>query len=231
MITNSIHILSTKVLDEAIINQAASENIVIDCAAFIQIKPIETPGLKEKIEKAVEQNPYAIFTSTNAVDAVVKQKVQDLQLKIFCISGKTRKAVELNFPESTIVGDASYGAELVQKILNENIDSAVFFCGDRRLDTVPQALLVNSIRIEEIIVYETILTPQRIEKKHDGVMFFSPSAVESFLAKNRLKKTLPVFSFAGATHTKLKDISDTIIISKTSSEQGMFDTVKNYFYP
>lgn len=91
MITNSIHILSTKVLDEAIINQAASENIVIDCAAFIQIKPIETPGLKEKIEKAVEQNPYAIFTSANAVDAVVKQKVQFFNSKFFVFRVKPEK--------------------------------------------------------------------------------------------------------------------------------------------
>lgn len=226
---NLIHILSTKILDEAIIKQAASENILIDCIPYIQIKPINEPGLKEKISQAVEKAKFVIFTSANAVEAVSKQSQGNLPLKIFCISGKTKNAVEDHFPQSRIIEDAPNGAELAKKILNHNIDSAIFFCGNKRLDTIPKTFSENKISLEEIVVYETVLTPQKIEKDYDGIIFFSPSAVESFISVNRMGKNLPVFSFAGSTLNALQKNSEKIIVSNNPSEQGMLNVVTNYY--
>lgn len=229
MINGQIKILSTKILDEGIIQQAASKNIIIDCIPFIQIKTIDTPVLQREITKAIEKNDHIIFTSANAVEAVAKQFNTKQQLNVFCISGKTRKAVEENFPGSNIITDAPNGSELAEKIINSKIKSAVFFCSDKRLNTIPEKLSFENIVLDEIIVYETVITPQRIEKNYEGVLFFSPSGVDSFFSVNTPAKCPVAFSFAGSTYIALQPIIKEITVCQTPSEQGMLNAVIDYY--
>lgn len=225
-----IHILSTKILDDANIKSAASENIIIDCIPFIAIRAIDA-GLQQKISEALIKYRYIIFTSANAVEAVAQQLSDKPRLHIFCISGKTRKAVEENFPDSAIVDDAPNGAELAEKIIVYKINSAVFFCGDKRLNTIPDKLRDHNIQLQEIIVYETVLTPEKINKDYNSILFFSPSAVESFFSVNDPAVCKAAFSFAASTYQALLPIMNKIIISKTASEQGMLNTVIDYYKP
>jgi uroporphyrinogen-III synthase len=53
-----------------------------------------------------------------------------------------------------------------------------------RLDTLPAKLRENSIVIEEIKSYSTIFTPYPLNQKFSAVLFFSPSAVKSFMEVN-----------------------------------------------
>lgn len=59
-----------------------------------------------------------------------------------------------------------------------------FFCGNLRRNTLPNALQLASIKYAEIEVYETILQPQRISTPLDGILFYSPSGVESYFNSN-----------------------------------------------
>lgn len=225
----STHILSTKILDEAIIQQAASENIVIDCMSFIQIKTTDTTELQQQIVAALAKNEYVIFTSANAVEAVAKAVRAKPRLKAFCISGKTKKSVAENFPGSIVVADATNGADLAEKIIDHKIDNVVFFCGNKRLDTIPGALKAQQIELTEIVVYETQPTPHKIGREYDGVLFFSPSAVESFFSINNPAQCPAAFSFAASTYNALHSIIKEIIISQTPSEQGMLNAVIDYY--
>ena len=229
MIKKRIEILSTKLLDEAIVKQAASENIIIDCIKFIDIRPIDTSGIQQQIKGELAKNHYVIFTSANAVNAVAEQLSGRSDLKIFCISGKTRKAVEEHFPGSIIVDDAPNGSELAAKIIARQISSAVFFCGDKRLDTIPDMLSEKNIHLKEVVVYETVLAPQKIDKGYDGILFFSPSAVESLFKMNNVAQCPVAFSFAASTFNTLKSKVDEIVVSKIPSEQAMLNTVIEYY--
>ncbi len=62
----------------------------------------------------------------------------------------------------------------------------------------------NNVGIEEIIVYKTIETPQLILKKYDGILFFSPSAVQSFFLKNSISPRTKVFAIGNTTANALK---------------------------
>jgi uroporphyrinogen-III synthase len=62
----------------------------------------------------------------------------------------------------------------------------VYCCGTRRRKELPTLLREHGIRLTELIVYKTELNPQRIEGVFDGVLFFSPSGVESFFKANDL---------------------------------------------
>lgn len=229
MVDGQIEILSTKFLDGAIIQQAASKNIVIDCVPFIQIKTIATPELQQQIVTTLEEKDFVIFTSANAVEAVAQEFHTKPKLNVFCISGKTRKAVEGKFPGSSIIADAPTGADLARKIIDAKIQSAVFFCGNKRLDTIPNTLKAHQIKLTEIVVYETLLTPHKIEQDYNGVLFFSPSAVESFFNVNEPKECPIAFSFAASTYHSLQPIIKEIILSQTPSEQGMLNAVIHYY--
>src|SRR6476620_7914359 len=63
-----------------------------------------------------------------------------------------------------IAGLASNAKELADAILRANVNEVIFFCSDQRRDEMPDQLKINSIKVTEIAVYKTTLTPQKIEK-------------------------------------------------------------------
>ena len=64
----------------------------------------------QAIMAKLSQSDYVIFTSANAVNSVAAQVTAKTPLNAFCISGKTRKAVEQHFAGSRIIADAATGA-------------------------------------------------------------------------------------------------------------------------
>ena len=52
------------------------------------------------------------------------------------------------------------------------------------MDTLPEQLKTHGIPCHECLTYTTELTPQKLHKPYDGLLFFSPSAVKSFLKEN-----------------------------------------------
>ena len=44
------------------------------------------------------------------------------------------------------------------------------------------------MNLKEVPVYKTELVPKKIESILDGIMFFSPSAIKSFLKKKHIKQ-------------------------------------------
>ena len=88
----------------------------------------------------------------------------------------------------------------------------IFFCGDQRRDELPGLLKKNKIEVKEIVVYKTIATPKKIEKKYDGILFFSPSAVKSFFQKNKLDKQVMLFAIGNTTADEIKKFSKNKIV-------------------
>ncbi|MCC8142570.1 MAG: uroporphyrinogen-III synthase [Tannerellaceae bacterium] len=75
-------------------------------------------------------------------------------------------------------------------------ESYYFFCGQRRLNEIPERLSGAAISYKEVIVYETELTPQTLEKTYEGILFYSPSGVESFFSANHPGKATLFFNRA-----------------------------------
>ncbi|RZL44749.1 MAG: uroporphyrinogen-III synthase, partial [Pedobacter sp.] len=178
-----IRILSTKKL---LVNQKQfllNANLSVVEADFIAIHNKEV-----SIDKVHEN---LIFTSQNAVLSVLENLKSSetlallKQKNVFCVGLKTKQLLEENgFNVIAYTGYAADLAEIITLIYNK--EKFTFFSGNLRRDTLPEALKSAEIVFNEIEVYETIPTPQKINAAFDGILFFSPSGVESFLKHNKI---------------------------------------------
>jgi uroporphyrinogen-III synthase len=93
-----------------------------------------------------------------------------------------------------------------------------------RKETVPKALKAANVNFNEIQVYETTLTPQKIKKAVDGILFFSPSAIESYLMQNKIKNEI-CFCIGNTTAEALEKITRNIIIADQPSVENVIEDV------
>lgn len=177
--STGIRILSTKKLKvnqrQFLLNAGFS---VID-ADFIRVT--ELPF------RLTDINQNLIVTSQNAAKALAAHpEVQTIRRNpMFCVGSKTADLLDdLGF---TIQETADNAQELADVILNDYAgESFTFFAGNIRRNELPMALMEADVEMNEIEVYETELTPVEIAAAVDGILFFSPSAVEGYVRKNKL---------------------------------------------
>jgi uroporphyrinogen-III synthase len=230
---NKVQILSTKKIRDSFIKDAAQKNICIDEINFIDTKENISAEIRNRITDLSKKNITAIFTSSNAVNAVEKIVSKQTNWKIFCIEPATKKAIEKLFPDSSIVASAKDAAELAEKIIEDiSAKQVVFFCGNQRRDLLPNELAKHEISVEELVVYQTTETPQIVSKKYDGILFFSPSAVRSFFVKNNLEARTQIFAIGKTTADEVKSFSNnSIVISEIPGIENLIAEVIKYFSP
>lgn len=210
---SEINILSTRPLPASMLEEAEQNGIRIDLISFIHTEPVG--GLEQQLAELANKEIAAVFTSMNAVNALGSYNPK---WKIFCIGDATQAAVRRNFEKSTIAGTAPNASELAGVILNAGIKEIVFFCGDQRRAELPDKLRASDVSVEEIIVYRTVATPKKIEKNYNGILFFSPSAAESFFEVNTVNPYTVLFAIGSTTGNTIKKFTDNSVI--TSDSQG-----------
>jgi uroporphyrinogen-III synthase len=179
-----------------------------------------------------------IFTSQNAAQSVLLHpKCEELKSKnVFCVGLKTKALLEENgFNVVVYVDYASDLAEIITLIYSN--ESFTFFSGNLRKETMPKALAAAKVNFNEIRVYETTLTPQKIavpdpskgrEEKFDGILFFSPSGVESYLAANKIKNEI-CFCIGETTAEALEKTTRNIIVADQPSVENVIENVIEEF--
>ncbi|HVM88276.1 MAG TPA: uroporphyrinogen-III synthase [Puia sp.] len=229
---NKIHILSTRPLPEALIEKAAEKNILIEVISFIDTAAIINKDLKTNIASLANQSLTVVFTSMNAVEAVANYLNGNRpDWKIFCIGSATKKFVTSFFDEKNISGIAESASALADVIINQkNIASIVFFCGNKRRDELPEKLMQHKIEVKEIEVYKTFETAHRIKKPHDAILFYSPSAVNSFFSVNTIDNKTILFSIGKTTASEIKKFAvNKIIIADEPSKELLAEQAIKYF--
>ncbi len=228
---NSIHILSTRPVGKALIDEAALHDIFIDEISFIDTEELINPDTEKKIKQLSGENINAVFTSMNAVEAVRGLISSNSLWKIFCIGNTTKQLAEDIFGKEKIAGTAHNASHLAENISdNPQVKKVHFFCGDQRRDELPEILKENNIQIEEIVVYKTIETPQVISKKYDGILFFSPSAVQSFFLKNSITGNTKLFAIGSTTANALKPFTQQhVIIADLPGKKNLVFQAINFF--
>ncbi|HEY0677295.1 MAG TPA: uroporphyrinogen-III synthase [Chitinophagaceae bacterium] len=217
MITDKKKILSTRPLPQPLINDAASDNIDIDVISFIHTEALESNALASQLAELFTKKIVAVFTSMNAVEAITAFGFRDPEWKIFCIGDTTATLVRKHFG-NVIAGSAINASELADVILDAELREVVFFCGDQRRPELPEKLKSNNVAVKEVVVYKTTATPESLKKEYDGILFFSPSAVESFFAVNSLNNETVLFAIGGTTADTIRKFSDNPVI--TSERPG-----------
>ena len=177
-------------------------------------------------------NTNLIFSSQNAVLSLMEQNGWEaLKTKsVFCVGIKTKELLELNgFKVDVYMDYASELAEIITLIYNK--ESYTFLSGNLRKETLPQALKSEGITFNEIEVYQTKLAPFKIsdQEKFDGILFFSPSAVESYLTNNKIKNE--ICFCVGNTTAKTLELNKVknIVIAETPTIEEVIEEVIDYY--
>jgi uroporphyrinogen-III synthase len=220
--TKQINIVSTKML---LPNQ---KQYLFDA----NIHLIEEDFIETKIKnfELSKVNDNLIFTSQNAVQSILQHpKCNELKSKnVFSVGMKTKDLLTENgFNVIAYTGYASDLAEIISLIYSK--ESYTFFSGNLRRDVLPNTLKENGIVINEIEVYETNITSKKIKEKIDGILFFSPSAVESYLKLNTIKDEI-CFSIGETTAEALenKKTKNIIIAVKPTVENVIIEVIEHY---
>lgn len=199
-----------------------------------QIKLCETLGLNVKIEPAIRiqnrQNWQPVhdiidshrkfvlaFTSQSGVKAYqdfLKMGGQATSpLKIYAVGHKTAGAL-LSLGLNPIIPDQQNGVGLARKITDDFLNdqnllgaTVLHFCGNRRRDEFRQYLENSQINVRDVVVYETILEQMDLKNLSvDGILFYSPSAVQAFRDSGGFESELTAELFA-IGHTTGEELS------------------------
>ena len=232
MQSKNITILSTRPLSNATIEQAAAGNITIETIAFIRTEAVDEAYVKTAIKDLSAMQVTAVFTSMNAVEAVAAQlEDQEPSWKIFTLGTATTNIAKEKFRHSNISGGGENASALADRIIEEgNVKSVIFFCGEQRRDELPDKLHQHNIHVEEITVYKTMDLPHRLTKTYDGIMFFSPSAVESFFSSNTAPASTILFAIGDTTAAAIEQYApNKVITSDTPGKEALVDKVISYY--
>ncbi|MEZ7506184.1 uroporphyrinogen-III synthase [Flavobacterium sp. Arc2] len=217
-------ILSTKTLSEEQRQVFLDANFDLLEQDFIEIK--------NNLFELNKINNNLIFSSQNAVLSLMEQTGWEvLKTKpVFCVGIKTKELLEANgFTVDVYLDYASELAEIITLIYNK--ESYTFLSGNLRKETLPEALKSAGITFNEIEVYETKLAPFKIsdQENFDGILFFSPSAVESYLTNNKIKNE--VCFCVGNTTAKsleLNKVKNIVIAEIPTIEDVIIEVIAYY---
>lgn len=216
---SKIKILSTKKL-------TVFESSFLSDLDWIDEDFIQIELLKFDTDIAID---LLLFTSKNAVLSVLQNEKSDFlrQFPCVCVGEKTKDLLEENGFE---VFDFAHYAEDLTKIISEKYfnKSFLFFCGNFRRDVLPDFFNENKIEFHEIQVYKNVFSSQKINKKFDAILFFSPSGVHSFLEQNKISDEI-CFCIGTTTQEELKPYTKNIILSEKPTITSVLEAVKGYF--
>lgn len=215
--SKQISILSTKILSESQKKPLFEAGFSLLEKDFIatQIKPFDVKIIHDNL----------IFTSQNAVESILEHSdLEQLKTKkVFCVGIKTKNFLADNGFE--VIAYTGYAADLAEIItLIYKSESYTFFSGNKRRDTLPDALKEAGVIFNEIEVYETTLTPHKIKESVDGILFYSPSGIESYLKDNKLKNET-CFCIGDTTASALENSTKNIIVAHQPTIEDVIESV------
>ena len=206
------HILSTRPIDSALIEEARVQNIAIECISFIETESVQNDELIFQISELSKKRITAVFTSMNAVEAIHPFLINNANWQVYCIGHATKKLVAEHLSGASIIGVGNDALSLADTVAADKPELVYFFCGDQRRDELPNKLKSHGIRVEEIVVYKTMAREKKITTDYDGILFFSPSAVHSFFNGNTIGRNVLLFAIGNTTSNAIKKFSQNEII-------------------
>ena len=198
---------------------------------YVEYNAIQVDLIDFPIPKKI--TPALIFTSKNAVKAVL-QKLHNSQLdeaQIFCVGEKTAELLEASGLKVSLC--RNYGAELAEAIVSRYKDlEFTYFCGNIHREELPHILKENRIHLNMVEVYSTTYNVKKQSGEYDGVMFYSPSGVESYFKMNKLGKAV-AFCIGNTTASEAKKYTDKLVLAKKPSIENLIVQVVKYYksYP
>ena len=181
---------------------------------------------------------HYIFTSQNAVRSFLRacdnlplpeKRVEAKSKDCYCVGRKTAALLTEN--DFKVYKTAKNSKELAEYIVRNNpADSYQFICGNRRREELPRILSENTIRYKEVVAYDTSIIEQHFDNIFQGVLFYSPSGVESFASVNDLSKST-AFCIGTSTEREALQYTSSTVVAEEQRIESVLESSVNYFYP
>jgi uroporphyrinogen-III synthase len=229
---NNTKILITGDISGFLLKEVIAGGIDVDVIPFIQTKTTIAKKARQQIKELSTLPTIVIFTSSNAVEAINACLLNKKpNWKIYVVGNSTASLVKKFFQEGSLTAIADNAVALAEKIISDknSINEVYFFCGDKRRDELPALLAKNNIVVNEIKVYTTTILHHKIEKDYDGILFFSPSAVEGFFSGNVINKKTVLFAIGDTTAGEIKKFSNNeILISDKPEKKALVEKMISF---
>lgn len=215
-------IYSTKKLSEAQ-KKTVDRSIKVLDSDFIKIRYNRIPA---KVMK--QQHENVVITSKNGVEAILNSFTKDeIKFKnIFCVGRRTKKLIENSIGKVTYV--AKNALKLAEYIAKEtDIKTVTYFCSDLRLDVLPSYLQENDVVVNEIEAYKTMLSAVKIAASVSGVIFYSPSGIESYLTENSTDKI--AFCIGETTAVAARKHFENVLVASMPDVESVLALVHSHY--
>jgi hydroxymethylbilane synthase len=216
------NIYSTKKLSE-LQKETLSETIGIKDSDFIKIRFNRIPP--KEIRNEIEN---VVITSQNGAEALLNSFTRDeMNFKnIYCVGRRTKKLIENRIGK---VAHVSKNATKLSEYLSTALETkkVTYFCSDIRLDALPAILKENGITVNEVEAYKTMLSSEKIEDEVSGVLFYSPSGIESYLKENSTDKV--AFCLGETTAVEARKHFDKVEVANMPSVDSVLELVNTYY--
>lgn len=179
---------------------------------------------------SLSASDYLIFTSKNAAKSVLNkfpELAKTNRKGAFCVGRATCKLLQASGIK--VMETASYGKDLAKVITQKyNSNSFTYLCGAKRREELPAILSESRVEVEEVVVYKTSIRTREFGKDFDGVMFFSPSGVQSYFAKNRMEEGA-AFCIGNTTANEARNYTSQVIVANRPSIENVIVQAVKYF--
>lgn len=217
---NTKRILSTRKLTTAQQELLLNKGFSLVQADFIKIDFMKF--------SASNLHPNIIITSKNGVLSLEKQGFLNLLAakNVYCVGTKTanlltEKGIEVqqSFSNATALGEFI--------VSEKNTEAFTYICGNIRRKELPNLLKEHNITLDEKIAYKTMFSPLKTHSDFDGVLFFSPSLVESYFFNNQLSGT--AFCIGETTAKAAAQYTKNIVTATQPSIENVIVQVVKHF--
>lgn len=218
-------VLSTKQLNANRIKRAKEAfGMDLVCKSFTKIK--RTDFLCSPF--TLETYDSIAFTSANAVHYFLENMDHKLlaNKNIFALQGATREALLLKDIVPNIIAPNvdELGKRIKWKKEELNIQRMLHPIGNLTLPDLGYVVTGAGMTYQELNVYHTELNPVPVDAiPFKAILFFSPSAIDSFSMANRFSSERVYACIGNTTFTRLQYYTDTsnAVIAKNPTPEAM----------
>ena len=217
-------ILLTKTLSNDLLD-------VLDYRSFktLSFDFINTIALPFNKSEILNTSNHWIISSKQTINILLKTyKTSELKhISFYCVGDKTAKIITDN--KLNLVTCSLSSAKLAQHITkNYNTTNFTFIGGEMRRNELEGILKNHKIQLNIFNIYSTTLSPNEINQSIDGILFFSPSAIQSYVLNNTIT-TETLFCIGNTTATEANTHSTNIIIAEHQTFESVIESVKNHY--
>lgn len=218
-----LKVLSTKQLSSDQ-TDLFSEKVGFEMSDFIAIR---YNRLKPTVIKNGIKN--VIITSQNGVEALFNNYApseMDFE-NIYCVGRRTKRLIERKIGKKVTHVENS-ARELANFIVKMRLNEATYFCGNLNRDELNTILAENNVEVTNVEAYRTVLNERKFDKTFDGILFYSPSGITSYLEDNS-DRTAVAFCIGETTAEEARKHFDKVAVSPLPSIENVIKTVNKYY--